>query len=134
MLRAGDTARLNDKRSSHHGEVVEILQVRQGDSFPYLARMISHDDEGTNDFWFTADEIVASDPEQQAASSQDFDQGFGIGGLGRHIEDPYIPTVAQMEREDARRASAKACKRCGQSEYSGAIFTTTHTLCDDCVG
>ena len=73
---------------------------------------------------------------QPTNSTSDFDRGFGIGGLGRHQEDPMIPTVAQMEKMDRMRARATRCRRCGQTDmFHGAMFTTVGgDICDDCCG
>lgn len=67
----------------------------------------------------------------------DFDKGFGIGGLGRHVEAPVIPTIAQMKRLERLEAQAHSCRRCGESDvFDGAMFTTAPSsgLCDDCFG
>ena len=64
----------------------------------------------------------------------DFDRGFGIGGLGRHVEPTTVPTVAQMARLEKMEARARYCRRCGQSDvFDGAMFTTGGgDICDDC--
>jgi len=68
----------------------------------------------------------------------DFDRtGLGIGGLGRHVEEPAVPTVQQMERLEQMEQSAQYCKRCRHSDvFDGAMFTTDpgSGLCDDCYG
>ena len=67
----------------------------------------------------------------------DFDRGgFGIGGLGRYEEPPFIPTKAQMDKLECMEARATYCRRCGESDvFDGAMFTTLASsgLCDDCV-
>lgn len=67
--------------------------------------------------------------------SQDFDRGFGIGGLGRHEETPAIPTIEQLERMKQAQRRARRCRRCGQTELDGAMFTTMPSsgICDDCI-
>lgn len=70
-----------------------------------------------------------------AATGYDFDGGFGIGGLGRHVEKPIIPSVEAIERVERMEQRATYCKRCGQSDvFDGAMFTTDASsgLCDDC--
>lgn len=63
----------------------------------------------------------------------DFDTGLGIGGLGRHEERPYVPTVAAIDREMARRVMLRRCSQCGATEDGGAMFTTGGgSVCDDC--
>lgn len=64
----------------------------------------------------------------------DFDRGFGIGGLGRHVEEPFIPSVAQMAKLERMEARATHCRRCGESDVvDGAMFTTGGgNVCDDC--
>ena len=66
--------------------------------------------------------------------AQDFDRGFGIGGLGHYEEPPVIPTVAQIERLERLEARSTVCRRCGQSDaFDGAMFTTGGgDVCDDC--
>lgn len=68
---------------------------------------------------------------------QDFDRGFGIGGLGRHQEPPTIPTAEQIERIERLEQDDVICRRCGASmNFDGAMFTTGgfSGLCDDCFG
>lgn len=66
----------------------------------------------------------------------DFDQGFGISGLGRHEETPIIPTVEVIERLEKLEAEATYCRVCGCSDlFDGAMFTTGDgDVCDDCFG
>lgn len=75
-----------------------------------------------------------SSPQPSRGEPRDFDSGLGIGGLGRHQEKPIIPTVAQMERMEKLEAQATTCRRCGQSDLDGAMFTTGGggSICDDC--
>ena len=79
--------------------------------------------------------VVSPNPPEQPPQTYDFDRGFGIGGLARYEEPPFIPTVAQMERLERLEAQATYCRRCGQSDvFDGAMFTTDRSsgLCDDC--
>ena len=72
-----------------------------------------------------------------ADEHQDFDGGFGIGGLGRYVEEPIIPTVEQMNRQEALERRARRCRKCGQTDvFDGAMFTVDPEsgLCDDCYG
>ena len=64
----------------------------------------------------------------------DFDRGFGIGGLGRHVEQPIVPSIAAIERVEKMEARATYCRHCGQSDvFDGAMFTTGGgNICDDC--
>ncbi len=64
----------------------------------------------------------------------DFDSGLGIGGLGRHIEQPVVPTIAAIERVERTEKTAIYCRKCGQSDvWDGAMFTTGGgDVCDDC--
>ncbi len=67
--------------------------------------------------------------------AHDFDKGFGIGGLGRHVETPVVPTIAQMKRMEEIEAQ-DSCRSCGGSDWTGAMFTTDPSsgYCDDCYG
>lgn len=64
----------------------------------------------------------------------DFDSGLGIGGLGRHVEQPPMPSARVIEYHIQRQARAMRCTRCGETEIEGAMFTTdpTRKRCDDC--
>ena len=64
----------------------------------------------------------------------DFDQGFGIGGLGRHEEPPIVPSLAALERVENMEKRSRICQVCGQSDvFDGAMFTTGGgNVCDDC--
>jgi hypothetical protein len=65
---------------------------------------------------------------------QDFDRGFGIGGLRRHEED-HVPTAAEIARGEELKRQARYCRRCGCSDiFDGAMFTTDPAsgICDDC--
>lgn len=89
---------------------------------------------GTDITWYPKDEPETAPTEPE--SPHDFSGGFGIGGLGRYIEPPIIPSAAALEREERREARAIVCKRCGGSELTGAMFTTCAggDVCDDCFG
>ena len=80
-----------------------------------------------------SDEI--QDPPRQSAA-QDFDRGFGIGGLGRFEEEPFVPSVQAMRRQAERESRTTICRRCGESSLDGAMFTTIRggNVCDDCAG
>ncbi len=67
-------------------------------------------------------------------NANDFDGGFGIGGLGRNQEKPTVPTVKQIDLWEQLEANAVFCRRCGQSDvFDGAMFTTGGGgVCDDC--
>lgn len=68
-------------------------------------------------------------------TTRDFDRtGLGIGGLGRYQERPPTPTAEQIGRVRRQEQKALRCRRCGQSELDGAMFTTDPAsgLCDDC--
>lgn len=88
-MKLNETVRIHNPGEDYHGQMGTIIGLEIGASFPYQVRM----DDG--DFWFTAEELrpTTKTPGQTA---YDFDKGFGIGGLGRHIETPMIPTVAQI--------------------------------------
>lgn len=76
-------------------------------------------------------------PRNVMGGSGDFDRGFGIGGLGRYVEDPIIPSLAAMERAERMEAQARYCSRCGESDlFDGVMFSTDpgSGLCDDCYG
>jgi hypothetical protein len=66
----------------------------------------------------------------------DFDQGFGIGGLGRHEEPPVVPSEEALERYERLQKRARYCRQCGQSDvFDGVMFTTLGgDICDDCAG
>jgi hypothetical protein len=63
----------------------------------------------------------------------DFDSGLGIGGLGRQQAARRVPTASEIERRQQMQESATYCSECGQSDLSGAMFTTLGDVCDDCV-
>lgn len=91
-----------------------------------------HYSEADNEFY-----PIAQDATAQVVEQADFDGGFGIGGLSRYIEDPIIPTVKQMERQDQMERKAQYCRSCGCSDiFDGAMFSTDASsgLCDDCYG
>jgi len=60
--------------------------------------------------------------------------GLGIGGLGRHIETPIVPSIEAIKRVEQMEREMIVCRRCGQSDlFDGAMFTTSGTnICDDC--
>jgi len=60
--------------------------------------------------------------------------GLGIGSLGRHIEDPVIPSLAALKRIEKAEETMRVCRRCHCSDlYDGAMFTTGGgDICDDC--
>ena len=131
-MKEGDKVIIHDPRATYDGEQGVIVKVKKHGPFPYQVKM----KDGT--FWFDAKEVqpVANPPEPETPD-YGFDRGFGIGGLGRHVEDPIIPTVEQMKRVEAAEAKMRICKRCGASDlYDGAMFTTIKGsgYCDDCVG
>jgi len=126
-MKPGDTVTIHDPRATYHGEQGTIVSIKSG-PFPYRVEMQA----GT--FWFTAEEVH---PTASPEMGHDFDKGFGIGGLGRHAEEPIIPTVEQMKRIETAEAKMQTCRRCRQSDlYDGAMFTTDPSsgLCDDCYG
>jgi hypothetical protein len=67
--------------------------------------------------------------------SMDVDSGLGIGGLATYEEPPMVPSVAAIEKHARRLETAQRCRRCGQTELDGAMFTTLggSGICDDCV-
>jgi len=69
------------------------------------------------------------------SKSMDIDSGLGIGGLATYEEPPMVPSVAAIEKHAARVRAAQRCKRCGQTELDGAMFTTIagSGICDDCI-
>ena len=132
MFKVNDTVYINNPGEDHHGERCTVVRAKDaGASFPYLVKM--KDDE----YWFTAEEVLGHHPdEKQRAESHDFDQGFGIGGLGRYVEDPVIPTIAQVKRLEQLEAQATYCRICGESDvFDGAMFCNNgkaSRLCNDC--
>jgi hypothetical protein len=76
---------------------------------------------------------IARQPEPKTI---DFDRGFGVGGLTRHVEDPVIPSEAVMQRIERLEETDVVCRRCGASmNFDGAMFTTGGgDVCDDCFG
>lgn len=86
----------------------------------------------------TYEPAVQPEPPQPAKQrGYDFDRGFGIGGLGRYEETPFIPTIRQIEQLEHLEATDTVCRRCGGSEnFDGAMFTTDRSsgYCDDCYG
>ena len=72
--------------------------------------------------------------QQPATVGLDFDSGLGIGGLGRHEEQPPQPSARVIEFHAQRQARARRCSKCGETEIEGAMFTTdpTRRHCDDC--
>lgn len=72
---------------------------------------------------------------QPDESPFDFDSGgFGIGGLARYEEKPFIPSERALKRYEKALQQATTCRVCGSSD--GAMFTTIAggDVCDDCVG
>ena len=47
----------------------------------------------------------------------DFDKGFGIGGLGRHVENIPMPSRGALEREERLARTDVVCRRCGKSNH-----------------
>jgi hypothetical protein len=87
--------------------------------------MESCDDEGEFSFWFTDEEVQAiATPQPEQESAHDFDRGFGIGGLGRHVEDPIVPTVAQMERLEQVQSRYVKCD-CGHSVAPALVMSAS---------
>ena len=82
------------------------------------------------------------------------DERYGTEGLGiyspngafegpfvslewaREKIDGYAPKPAPRKRQTFAPTSTQRCRRCGQSEFSGAMFTTDPSsgFCDDCYG
>jgi hypothetical protein len=143
MLKIGDKIKINDPRALYHGQPGVIIRVREGTNFPYQVRM-APDEDSVSDFWFTAGEVEKAEPApirptrpEPEESAGDFDKGFGIGGLARHEEPPFVSTVKQIERLERLEKKARRCRRCGQTDvFDGAMFTTIAggDICDDCVG
>lgn len=78
-------------------------------------------------------------PARQAHADSDTDTAIiGIGGIGicSQNEMPTIPSEQALKRYDEMDRRAHYCKRCGQSDVDGAMFTTNPNsgLCDDCGG
>ena len=62
----------------------------------------------------------------------DFDKGFGIGGLGRHVEPPVIPIEAQLSRQAARECNYVLCD-CGHRVPAAQVMSASlGTACPDC--
>ena len=96
-----------------------------------LLRMDEPDEDGVTEYRESLGELEVL----QESVSSDFDGGFGIGGLGRYEETPSIPTVQQMQREDAWIAKLRRCRKCGQLEGDVMFSTCPDSgLCDDCFG
>lgn len=69
------------------------------------------------------------------AAHRDFDKGFGIGGLGRHVEPITVPTIKAIEKMERIEREMEVCRQCGASNIiDGAMFTTIagSGYCDDC--
>lgn len=79
---------------------------------------------------------IGTKPVKHQQTGSDFDRGFGIGGLGRYEETPAIPSIAAMKRVERMEVGLTYCRRCGQSEFDGVMFTTAPSsgYCDDCFG
>jgi len=118
--------RIKVKWDGATGTIVSLDQHRA------FLKMDKPDEDGVSEYFESLEEI---EPLEQAPEAHDFDKGFGIGGLGRFEETPYIPTVEQMEREDARVAKLQRCRKCGQLEGDVMFSTDPDSgLCDDCYG
>ena len=81
--------------------------------------------------------LPTTQKQESQATTHDFDRGFGIGGLGRYVEDPIIPTARGIGRMERMEATDTICRRCGTSKnFDGAMFTTMagDDICDDCFG
>lgn len=136
MFKANDTVYIDNPGENYHGEKCIIVRViDEGASFPYLIRMKD------GEYWFTAEEVLDHHPDDEQTTTltpvpMDFDQGFGIGGLGRFVEDPIIPTIAQMKKLEQLEAQATYCRMCGESDvFDGAMFGNngkSSRLCNDC--
>ena len=96
-----------------------------------LLRMDELDEDGVAEYRESLSELEIL----QEPTPPDFDGGFGVGGLGRYEETPYIPTAEQFAREQQRVAKLHRCRRCGVLE-GNAMFTTDpeRRICDDCFG
>jgi hypothetical protein len=125
-MNAGDKVRLLETR--YKGQIGTVRKVTKSGMVKVsgihdrLIRVPPH--------WL---KLVSEEPARDDAS--DFDQGFGIGGLGRHIEAPIIPTVEAIARVEEMEQRAQTCRKCGQNDvFDGAMFTTAQDsgLCDDC--
>ncbi|MFH1634308.1 MAG: hypothetical protein ABIG63_09920 [Chloroflexota bacterium] len=76
-----------------------------------------------------APQITEENPHDFSAS------GLGIGGLGSHVEQLPIPTVAQIARLEQIEQQVKYCRRCGDNDgpYGDARFGNGGgNVCDDC--
>ena len=55
----------------------------------------------------------------------DFDKGFGIGGLGQLDEQQIVPSAEVLARIKRMEQAAQTCRRCKQTDlFDGAMFTT----------
>lgn len=130
MFQINDRVTINDPRSTDHGKAGRVVAIDSNANHPYQVKI-----DGDPDlFWYHQTML---EPEGDDTIPHDFDQGFGIGGLGRHTEKPFVPTITQMQRLERIEAQAIYCRKCGQSDIiDGAMFTTdAHSgLCDDCYG
>jgi len=111
------------------GELGTIISLDNRDA---LLRMDTPDEEGVSEYWESRSEIQVL-PSTPVSEPADFDQGLGIGGLGRYEELPPTPTAKQIQTEQQRVAKLRRCRRCGALE-GGAMFTTDpeRRVCDDC--
>ena len=129
-MKIGDRVQINEPEATYHGKLATITAIDKTNANPFQAH-IDGDDYFVK-FWYIENELLPAGSKQ--TTRPDFDKGFGIGGLGRYVEDPIIPTVAQIERHEKMEAQATFCSRCGESDaFDGAMFTTGGgNVCDDC--
>jgi len=129
MFKKGQTVYINEPRGTEHGKSATVVEVNASKEYAYLVQVQGD----AFPFWRPASELSTGEE-----NPRDFSHtGLGIGGLGSYVEDPIIPTVAQMERMERLERQDRRCRRCHQSEtFDGAMFTTDARsgLCDDCYG
>lgn len=134
MFQENDQVYINHPDEDYHGETGIVIAIDRYGPFLYQVRM------NDGDYWFNAEDVVATDPRVSAPETQgvhDFSHsGLGIGGLARHVEEPFVPTIRQMKRWEQMEQQARYCRRCGESDvFDGAMFTTGGgNVCDDCFG
>lgn len=130
-MNVGDRVYLNDPRNTDTGQPGTIEAVDHAKPNPYLFRV----DGWAFAYWFAEKHLSATRPPSysngQAVASrqshsqepQDFDKGFGIGGLGRHAEneglDELIASGKLRPRQPTGNKMAhgqlwEPCPRCGR--------------------
>jgi len=129
-MNIGDRVFLNDPRNISTGQPGTIEGIDHSKSYPYLFRL----DGDRFAYWFPSDKlsitrpIVGYSPErntvyrQSQNTVQDFDRGFGIGGLSRHSADEGLAELVASGKMSYREPTGnkmpsgqlwEPCPRCG---------------------